>query len=62
MCRTKSIQKVTGSDYDLLFMGGFGIANLTVDTWRAEVRVNDNPTTFKLDTGADSTVLSDKLP
>jgi len=45
-----------------MFRGEFKIENLTVDAWKAKVAVNGNPTTFKLDTGADGTVVSDKLP
>ena len=61
MCGTKSSQEITGSDDDLLFTEEFRIDYLMVDAWRAEVKVNTNPTTFKLDTAADGTVLSDKL-
>jgi len=50
-CRGRSIQEVTeaGSDESIMFTGEFKIENLTMDAWKAEVAVNGNPTTFKLD-------------
>ncbi|XP_067940218.1 uncharacterized protein [Watersipora subatra] len=47
---------------DLLFNDEFHLGQLTVDAWKAEIEVNGHNTSFKLDTGADGTVISDKVP
>ena len=62
-CRTKSVSEVTeAQETGFLFTGEFLINQLTtVDAWKAEVEVNGYSTTFKLDTGADGTVLSDQV-
>ena len=38
-----------------------GDINSTNNNWEAEIHTNDNPTTWKLDTGAEACILSDKV-
>jgi transposase InsO family protein len=60
-CRSKTIGEV--NEYGFLFTGEFRIGQLTTwDAWRADVDVNGHMTDFKLDTGADGTVISDSIP
>ncbi|XP_067939953.1 uncharacterized protein [Watersipora subatra] len=61
-CRSRTIQEVIETPGDLLFKGEFRIGQLTVDAWKAEIEVNGHNTSFKLDTRADGTVISDKVP
>ena len=60
-CRSKSIREAE-IDEEFLFNGELCINQVTQDAWKATVEVNGNDTTFKLDTGADGTIISDQEP
>jgi hypothetical protein len=63
MCRSRAINEVSaaGEESDeFLFTGELHIGEAS--GWTAEINVNDRLTKFKLDTGADGTVLSDRVP
>ena len=67
-CRTKSVQEVsTESTSDTeVFLGAIQQDNTEKDPWKVELYIEGCLTTFKIDTGADVTVvpkcLLDKLP
>lgn len=61
MCRSKRLNEVRNEDEEFVFLGEVDIGEVN-SCCQAEILVNDNPTKFKLDTGADSTVISDSEP
>ena len=50
-------ENVEELDIDIPFLGEIGP---NAEYWKANIHVNSNPTSFKLDTGASVTVISDK--
>ena len=61
MCRSKQVSEVNEeSSDDFLFTGELQVGS--VEGWRADIEVNGHSSRFKLDTGADGTVVSDKEP
>ena len=55
--KSSNKQNVDELDDDIPFLGEIGS---NAEYWKANVSVNDNSTSFKLDTGASVTVISDK--
>ena len=55
--KSSNKQNVDELDIDIPFLGEIGS---NAEYWKANVSVNDNSTSFKLDTGASVTVISDK--
>ncbi|XP_067933332.1 uncharacterized protein [Watersipora subatra] len=61
MCRSRAIHEASAEiDQEFLFTGELCINQITEKTWMAEVDVNGNKTKFKLDTGADGTIIGDQ--
>ena len=60
MCRSKRIHEIEEDDDNVLFTDELVIGE--VECWRAKVEVNGFQTVFKLDTGADGTVVSHSEP
>jgi transposase InsO family protein len=61
VCRSRSIHTVDEVDNtDALFLNTIG-DQAPSDVWQAEINVNHEPVKFKLDTGADATVLPKHL-
>ena len=59
-CRSKSVQEVEVSDTEA-FLGSIKKANSGVDPWRIELKLEGCHTMFKIDTGADVTVVPKSL-
>ena len=58
----RSVHEVKESQENVHEIFYIGEINSTNNSWEAEIHTNDNPTTWKLDTGAEACVLSDKVP
>ena len=58
----RSVHEVEESQENVDEIFYVGETNSTNNSWEAEIHTNDNPTTWKLDTGAEACVLSDKVP
>ncbi|XP_067933567.1 uncharacterized protein [Watersipora subatra] len=61
MCRSRAMHEASAEiDQEFLFIGELCINQITEKTWMAEVDVSGNKTKFKLDTGADGTIIGDQ--
>ena len=65
MCRTKHcIRDIEEAERQDEFLGGIHVdsadANTTTSPWVTQININDRVVNFKIDTGADVTVISDK--
>ena len=59
--KSKSINEVQDEDYvNVAFLGE--VQSSTNAFWTADLHVNKHPTSFKLDSGAGVTIISEKLP
>ncbi len=58
MCHTETLNEVTESTGQFQFLGEVNAANN--DNWTVMLDTKDTPLTFKIDTGVDATVVSEK--
>ena len=65
VCRSKAVEKVTSREFVAvtsedpdLFLGAVNNDLSSKDAWKVQLRVNGKDVTFKIDTGADITVMS----
>ncbi|UYV63574.1 K02A2.6-like [Cordylochernes scorpioides] len=60
VCRTKTIQEVSSSQNNA-FIGIVGMQENAEDKWREVIKVNDQPIKFKIDTGAEVSVMPEGI-